>query len=209
MSNTSWIRGYRLGFALLCIAAMAYQFNTSLDGGRFKAVNFFFFFTIESNLFASVLLIYLGVSRNDRVPPTTLDLVRGAATLYMTTTGVVYGLLLSGYQEELQTTIPWVDTVVHKVMPLVMLADWLIAPPAAKLRFKRALVWLVFPLVYCAVALIRGPIVNWYPYPFLNPDSAGGYAGVAATALGIALGVTAFTGLIVWTGNRLRLIVAD
>jgi hypothetical protein len=36
------------------------------------------------------------------------------------------------YQEELQITIPWVDTVVHKILPLVMVADWLIAPPRSR-----------------------------------------------------------------------------
>ena len=33
------------------------------------------------------------------------------ALIYMAITGVVFALLLSGLQEELQTTIPWVDFV--------------------------------------------------------------------------------------------------
>ena len=28
--------------------------------------------------------------------------------------------------------------------------------------------WLVFPLVWTAYTLIRGAIVDWYPYPFLD-----------------------------------------
>jgi len=55
--------------------------------------------------------------------PLRFDLLRGAAVVSMATIGNVYGLLVSGYQEALQTTIPWVDTVVHRVMPLAVVAD--------------------------------------------------------------------------------------
>ena len=43
-----------------------------------------------------------------------------------------------------------------------------------------------FPLLYLAYVLIRGAVVDWYPYPFLNPARVGGYGGVALHALGIA-----------------------
>jgi hypothetical protein len=133
-----WVRGYRLLFAALTLFAILFQLNRSMDRLNFPASNFFSLFTIESNIFA-------------------------AAVLYMATTGVVCGLLLAGYQEELQTTPPWVDTVVHRVMPLVMVIDWLLVPPANRLTMRRALVWLLYPLAYCAYSLIRGPIVGWYP----------------------------------------------
>jgi hypothetical protein len=120
----------------------------------------------------------------------------------MTTTGVVYGLLLSGYEEELQTALPWVNTVVHRVIPLVMVIDWMIERPHNRLDFRRCLVWVTFPVAYLAYSLIRGPIVEWYPYPFLDPDEAGGYAGVAAYSIGIALGFVGFVWLIVTLGNR-------
>ena len=143
--------------------------------------NFFSFFTIESNILAAAVLLY-GAARPALVGRAqTSILVRGAAVLYMTVTFIVYGVLLSGYQEELQTTIPWVDTVVHRVLPIVMILDWIIDPPDNALTWRRALpFWLVPPAAYLVYSLIRGPIVDWYPYPFLNPDEVGGYAGVAA-----------------------------
>lgn len=98
------------------------------DLGTFRPSNFFSFFTIQSNLFAAAVLFTggLGLARGDE---RRWNLVRGAAVLYMFTTGVVYGLLLIGYQEALQTHIPWVDTTLHRVIPLVMVADWLLIPP--------------------------------------------------------------------------------
>src|SRR5688572_45 len=113
------VAGYRIVFALIGIVAMATQLEKVWDRPNNPA-NFFSFFTIESNILAVAVLLY-GVSQPTMVGRSqTLDLVRGAAVLYMTVTFIVYGVLLAGYQEELQTTIPWVDTVVHRVLPIVM-----------------------------------------------------------------------------------------
>ena len=61
----------------------------------------------------------------------------------------------------------------------------------------------IFPLAYLAYALVRGT-AGWYPYPFLNPANVGGYGGVAAYAVGIAL--TFFVGgwVLLALGNKLK-----
>lgn len=206
MSKQSVMGGYRVAFALLTLAAIGYQFFARTEVPDFEPVNFFSFFTVQSNLFAAVVLLSVAWRGMAAGPPSSrLDLVRGAAVLYLATTGVVYGLLLAGYQEELQTTIPWVDTVLHRVMPLVMVADWLVDPPRTPIAPRRALVWLLYPLAYVVYSLIRGPIAGWYPYPFLDPDAAGGYAGVGLYCVGIAVGVAAFAWLTATVGRRVRL----
>jgi hypothetical protein len=208
MRKQSIVAGYRVVFAVLGIVAMATQLEKVWDRPNNPA-NFFSFFTIESNILAAAVLLY-GAARPSMVGRSqTLDLVRGAAVLYMTVTFIVYGVLLSGYQEELQTTIPWVDTVVHRVLPIVLFLDWIIDPPDNALTWRRALpFWLAPPAAYLVYSLIRGPIVDWYPYPFLNPDEVGGYAGVAAYAVGITLMAALGTWLIVWIGHRIRIRVA-
>lgn len=57
-------------------------------------------------------------------------------------------------------------------------------------------------------SLIRGPLVDWYPHPFLDPDEAGGHLGIAAYAVGIAAAALIFSWLIVTTGDRVRLSLA-
>ena len=199
----------RVGFALLGLVAIGYQIWVLVDETDFKPGNFFSFFTIESNLASIALLLYLAATAGRARAPGNqgrLDLARGAVTLYMATTGVVYGLLLSGYTAELQTAVIWVDNVVHRIMPVVMVVDWIIDPPRTALTLRRALVWLVFPVVYLVYSLVRGPLVDWYPYPFLDPDwpDGSGYPGVAVTALGIAVGVLAFSWVIVRLGEWRR-----
>jgi len=66
---------------------------------------------------------------------------------------------------------------------------------------------MVFPLAYLVYSLVRGPIVGWYPYPFLDPGKVGGYPGVALYAVGITLGFFLFVWLIVALGQRVRLRV--
>jgi hypothetical protein len=87
-------------------------------------------------------------------------------------------------------------------MPLVMIADWLLDPPRIQLPLRSALLWLSFPLLYIAYTVIRGAIVNWYPYFFVNPHHAGGYLAVTVGCLAIGLGMIGLILLITWAGNR-------
>ncbi|HEY8599216.1 MAG TPA: Pr6Pr family membrane protein [Thermomicrobiales bacterium] len=206
MRQSSRLRTYRIGFALLTFVAIVYQFVARAALGDFNPVNFFSFFTILSNIFAAVVLLLAGLRGDaDGESSLTWDLVRGAAVAYMTTTFVVYGLLLTGYNDALQTSIPWVNNVLHRIFPLVLLIDWVVQPPRHPLTFRQALVWMVFPILYLVYSLLRGPLVGWYPYPFLDPRRAGGYPVVALYSLGIALGFFLFVALIVVIGRRVRL----
>ena len=199
-----YVRAYRFAFGTLIIAAIVTQLVQQVDKGN-SIANFFSFFTIQSNLLAAAILFW-GVTRDqERRDPATVDLVRGAATLFLSITGVVYGLLLSGYTEALQTTIPWVDNVLHRIIPIVMVIDWLLVPPRTRLSLRKALIWFAYPALYSVYSWIRGPIVDWYPYPFLDPRNAGGWAAVAAYSVAIAAGALLFAWLVVMAGNRLRL----
>jgi hypothetical protein len=113
----------------------------------------------------------------------------------------VFALLLQGHQEDLQTTTSWVDTVVHQLMPLALVVDWLVERPRHRLSPWVMLAWLGCLAAWLAYTLVRGEIVDWYPYPFVDVSDLG-YGGVALRAAGLlvalALGATAFLRL----GNR-------
>lgn len=200
-----WVRGYRLIFAILTFIAIAYQLWATTSRPTYNPVNFFSFFTIQSNIIAAVVLLWGALRDQSQPTPNRVDLIRGAAVTYMTITGVVYGLLLSDLQEQLQTTVPWVDVVLHRIIPLVMVFDWLVDPPDSSITFRSGLLWLIYPLLYAVYTLIRGPFVNWYPYPFLDPDKVGGYGVVGLYAIGITIGAMVFVSLVVYTGQRFRL----
>jgi hypothetical protein len=187
----------RLAFAALAVVAMTHQLDSL---GREKAGNFFSFFTIQSNIAAAAMLALLVVVRRPERSP-WFEAVRGGVVFFIAVTGVVFALLLQGLQEELQTTIPWVDTVVHRVMPLVLVVDWVLEGPRRRLPRAVALAWLGCLGAWLAYTLVRGAIVDWYPYPFVDV-SAHGYGGVALRCAAMLAAFAAGAAGFLWLGNR-------
>ena len=64
------------------------------------------------------------------------------------------------------------------------------------------LLWQVFPLLYLIYVLVRGAIVGWYPYPFLDPAKVNGYGNVALYALGIMATFLLVSWLLLTLANR-------
>jgi hypothetical protein len=203
-----WIKAGRLKCASLTLGAMGYQFKKSLSDPDFKPGNFLSFFTIESNIAGAAALLWGATDDQERRNPATVDYLRGAITLYLAITGVVYAALLAGISDEdeepptLDDKI--VNSVVHQILPVVMTVDWLLVPPTTRLSYRKAMIWLAGPLAFAGYSLVRGPRVDWYPYPFLDPREAGGYKSIAAYSVGIAVGSAAFASLIVAIGNWRR-----
>lgn len=195
------LRTLRLAFAALALTAIVVQFLSGSTGSAFRALNFFSFFTIQGNLLGIAALVAAALGRE--ASSRRLDLLRSAAVFALVVIGLVFALLLADLQEELQVTKPWVDTVLHRVMPVVLVADWLLDPPDRRIPARSALGWLGFPAAWTAYTLVRGAITGWYPYPFIDPGihSAG---RVAVNCVAILLGMLAVIGLVVAVGNALR-----
>jgi hypothetical protein len=196
----AWVR---IGFGLLVLAAIGYQAWSLIEAGVFDPTRFFLFFTILSNLLAAGVFLEGGRRQMTGASPVP-DVWRGLAVVVMTVTFIVFAVLLRGLQEELQTNIVWVDSVLHRVMPVAVMADWLIEPPHVPLTFRRALVpWLGPPLVWTAFTMVRGAIDGWYPYPFLDPAN-GGYGFVALYAVAILVLLLGVIWLVATVGTALR-----
>jgi hypothetical protein len=135
----------------------------------------------------------------------SFDAVRGAVTLYISITGAVFALLLSGLQEELDTHLAWVDFTVHQLMPVVLVVDWLVDPPRHRFPLRLAIAWLAYPAAYLVYTLIRGANVGWYPYPFVDVDRHG-YGRVLLNAAILtacfAVAATAFVAIGNWRAGR-------
>ncbi len=190
---------YRAAFGLLVLSAIVVQATSLAGNGVFNPVNFFSFFTILSNLFGAGVFLALAVRRRDETS-VTIDLLRGGSVVYLSVTFIVFALLLSGSDVDL--ALPWVDTVLHKVFPIVVVLDWLIDPPANRLTLRQGLIWLSYPLVWIVYTLIRGPIAGWYPYPFLDP-AHGGYGSVALYCVAILILMTLACAATVAVGTAL------
>ncbi len=194
------IRLLRLFFALLILSAVIGQFYFKFNIPGFNIVSFFSYFTILSNIFAAFVLFILTIRPHIK----HFEKIRGAAVFYMAITGVVYAVLLSRYEGTPGLMLPFANVVFHKIMPIVMVTDWIILPIKKKIRPQTVFMWLLFPIVFLFYSEIRGSIINWYPYPFLDPKTAGGYQGVTAYSTSILLFAFALGFMLIYV-KRLRI----
>ncbi|MDH6576021.1 Pr6Pr family membrane protein [Kitasatospora sp. MAP5-34] len=147
------------------------------------------YFTVESNVivlgyFAGAL--YWMAKRGTADGPAPR--LRGAATLYITITGIVAHVILNhganplpGLTSGADPLQNWSTFLLHYVTPVMVLIDWLCLKPRNVSRWRDLPLWLSFPLGYAGLTLLRGAIFphfpNAYPYFFLDPTT-NGYAWV-------------------------------
>lgn len=211
----------RLATAALGVAAIVRQLvlavENSLAAGTdllTVVTNFFSYFTILSNVIAAVALVVSAVwmlrTRGSRSPePAWLATLLACASTYMIVTGIVYNLLLRNIPIAGISDV-WTNETLHVVVPLIMIIDVLFAPRRRGLPWGALLVAIAFPLVWVIYTMTRANfIVNqttgdpwWYPYPFLDPHLQGGFGGVIAYIVGIALGIIAIAALVIFVGRR-------
>jgi hypothetical protein len=202
-SSRPWVR---VGTALAIVVAIAAQCQRLSSDDVFKPVNVFSFFTIQSNILAALVL--LGLELRPSPASRLAHRVRPGVVLYMAMTGVVYAVLLAPASADVGLTAQWVDTIVHVVAPIVVVADWFLSPPARPPRRVDIVRWMVFPVVWLAYSLVRGAVVDWYPYPFLDPRdgidrAAGSWWAVSLMTAVIAGGAVSFAWLLVSLTRRL------
>ncbi|GAA4489786.1 Pr6Pr family membrane protein [Microbacterium panaciterrae] len=180
------------------------------------ATNFLSFFTIESNLWAAIILIIVAIwslrTANSTAPePRWIAILLACGSTYMIVTGIVYNTLLRGIELPQGTTVVWANEMLHVVGPLLMLADVLFAPRRRCLGWGVVGITAVFPIAWAGYTLIRADFIIapatgnhwWYPYPFLDPHLApGGYLGVVGYIVGIAVAILAVGTGVVWASRK-------
>ena len=163
MATRYVIAALRLGFALLTFAAIGVQLAHTIDAGN-SVVNFVSFFTIDSNILAAVLFLALGLTPTGerRIAPTSCA-ARGrlpghhrrglrAPALERRRAGPVAVGQHGAAPRDADRGVP-------------RLADRAALEHDLDARGRVAR----FPVVWTVYTMIRGAIVDWYPYPFLDP----------------------------------------
>jgi hypothetical protein len=191
------LRAVRAASVVIVLAAIVAQAMTLVNANAFNATRFFAFFTIQSNLVGVAAFAWL-VINGSKPRSRGLELLRGAAAVYLSITFFVVIFLLSGVDVQLQ--LGWVDFALHKLFPVIIVIDWIVDPPSIRLASRDIGVWLVYPIIWTVLTIIRGAFDGWYPYPFLDPAN-GGYGQVAVTVVAVVIGFVVISAVIVWIGN--------
>lgn len=185
---------YKLVFAGLGLGAVIYEITKLINEGSFSAVNYFSQFTTQTNLLASALLITSAIFIAQNHSSRILEYLRGASTVYLVTTGIAFGLLLTKYITNV-VDIPWSNFTLHYIMPATIIIDWFMDQPKAVIYFKKAIAWMIYPILYITYVIIRGINTGNYTYPIFNPDN-NSIPKIGITIIGLLAMVFALTYLI-------------
>ncbi|WP_192558912.1 Pr6Pr family membrane protein [Pseudomonas allokribbensis] len=192
-----------LGIQLYLIFFARLSVGASLLGGL---VSFFSYFTVITNTLVAVVLTCAVTDRESAARRWFLQpWVSSGIAVSIAVVGLAYSLLL----RHLWHPQGWqfiADELLHDVMPLLFLAYWWFCMPKGSLRLKHLPLWLIYPLVYFAYALLRGHLLGAYAYPFIDVALLG-YPQVFVNAGGILLGFVLIALLVIgidrWQGRRL------
>lgn len=186
------------------LLAVGTQLGIHISKG-FEVLNFFSYFTNLGNIFAAVVLLVesLLTWRGKELGP-LWHVLRCVSVVAMALVGIVFSALLRDV--DLGSLLPWINTWLHYVMPVAVVADWLIQSPRNPLSLRSLWIAMLFPVVYLAYSLTRGAFTGWYAYPFLNP-ATGGYGSVAITCLLIAVAFIVTSAVLILLANKFRPLV--
>ena len=92
--------------------------------------------------------------------------------------------------------------MLHYVTPPLLLSYWWLFIPKQQLHWSDILPWSLYPIGYLIYILIRGRILQDYPYPFMDVSTLG-YGQVLLNAVGLLLGFTALALLLIAVGRSL------
>ncbi|UCP07211.1 Pr6Pr family membrane protein [Pseudomonas sp. MM213] len=182
-----------LSIQLYLIFYSRWMLGASLLGGL---VSFFSYFTVLSNTLVATVLTCALTSRESAARRWFLQpWVSGGVAVSIAVVGLAYNILLrhlwhpEGWQ--------WLaDELMHDVMPLLFLAWWWLCVPKGTLRLRHIALWVIYPLLYFAYALLRGHLLAVYPYPFIDVDKLG-YPQVFVNAGGLLAGFVVIALLVI------------
>jgi hypothetical protein len=179
MDRRAAIAAVRLAFAALACLAIAAEYLDRAIAGGLNPVNFLSSFTMQSSLIAAIVLATAAANWR-RGGGASVDLLRGAATVYVAVAALVLPLL---FGPAVDPAIPWVEVVLRGVLPAAVIADWLLVPPLTRISSRQSITWFAYPVIWVSFTMLRGPAVDWYPFPELDPAGGDGMVAAAVAAI--------------------------
>ena len=189
----------RLGLTTAGLVALVGYFQYTLGVATFAIANFFSYFTVQSAIVSvAVFLTAAVVALRRPSDPAWLDLLRAVVTTYILVSGVVYGIIVwQSSAANYSIEVPWSSQLLHFVIPTFALIDWIVDPFKARIPWKYLGWGIVFPVVWLVYTLVRGPIVGWYPYFFLDARQVSGPAETVFYCLIVVVIITGIAALLI------------
>jgi hypothetical protein len=138
-----------------------------------SVVLFFSFFTITTNTLTAIVLSVPLVAAASRLGRWLASAnVRSATATYMAVVGLVYSLALRQVWDPQGPQLV-ADRLLHDALPILYVLFWGLFVEKGRLRWRDVAGWLIYPLLYLGYSLVRGALIDWYPYYFVDVTRLG------------------------------------
>ncbi|WP_432564643.1 Pr6Pr family membrane protein [Kineococcus sp. SYSU DK003] len=186
-ASATWSRRWHAALAAVVAASLAGQVGLTLTaddtGGAARGLlQMVSFFTVQSNLL--VLVAAVSLARDPSRDGAVWRVLRLSGLLGITVTGLVFGTVLAPLVQH-EGIGWWTNAGFHYVAPTMALLGWLAFGPRPRVD-GRTLAWtFAWPIAWIVYTFVRGAVVDWYPYPFLDASELG--LGVALRNTGVVV----------------------
>ena len=180
---------YRLILVILCGISIASHLSLTDSANNARMLSYF---TVQSTIFVFFIFVPITIytaceilDHNVAFYRYKLITLKGMATMAILVTFLSYQFMLkdTGFTmynyHDMYSFLK--DNLVHFVVPLLTILDWILFTPKGLIKWYDSLIWLLFPFCYMCFILFRGltfpdssfPNGNKWPYFFLNVDRLG------------------------------------
>ncbi|MGV8896431.1 MAG: Pr6Pr family membrane protein [Rhodoglobus sp.] len=190
----------RIAFAVVCAIALVERYNWGLGSATFTPNNYYAYLTIQSNIaFVIVMAIAGAVAMRANRDPVWLTGLRACILTCTVTAGIVFAIIVQqAGSDTVPIDVPPSDLVLHFWLPPLAVLEWLLSPGRGRAAWRVVVFVLGYTVTWGGLTMLRGTIVGWYPYYFLDPGQLTG-PGEFFTMTGLALLVFTVVGIgMVW-----------
>lgn len=191
----------------ICFAILGQILTLDLPNGNFKPSQFLFY-TNQSNILCllyfigAAFFVYKSIKEDGKYGEATYAIkTKGAVVMAITVTMLIYWFMLDGEltsmdienSDVITNLWPITNYVVHLIVPLLTIFDWMLFDAKGKFEALDPIRWLYIPLFYYIFALIvaqtgyRFYDNSRYAYFFIDPDIVG-YTGVIQYVIILIIG---------------------
>jgi len=165
--------------------------------------NSFKAFTMQTNLIVTIWFTLAIIWHNK---PESLEkitgLLKGAFTLYITITFVIFAILLQMFYRPTGWAA-FSNLVLHYITPIAFIVDWILTENKVQYKWNYLPYWIIYPICYIVFAVIHGTITGNYLYYFFNISALGILGFVMYVSILILFGIV--LGCLYIATNRRRM----
>ena len=178
--NKAFERYTLLLIGMLALFGVSVQFIISINRAIAEdnsvsqvVINMLAYFTILTNTFATVVLTIVGLLPNSRIGKVfATPKVFGCVVTSMLWIAIGFHVLLNDYwsPDGMEAVTNYLN---HYIVPSALLIIWLVFPPKTQIPKRTPILWEIYPVIYGIYVILRGELIDKYPYPFFDVNVIG------------------------------------